>query len=98
MTALAASVPAGPVAPAPRLLMWDIDGTLVQTGGVANLAYAEAFTALTGVAWQRMPHSAGGPTGIWPPRRSPRTASPTTSRTWRSSSSGTPPRSPPAGI
>ncbi|MFK3983980.1 HAD family hydrolase [Micromonospora sp. NPDC050397] len=45
--------------PAPRLLMWDIDGTLVHTGGVAKLAYAEAFTGLTGVAWQRMPHSAG---------------------------------------
>ncbi|WP_329103311.1 haloacid dehalogenase-like hydrolase [Micromonospora sp. NBC_01699] len=51
--------PTGPLTPAPRLLMWDIDGTLVQTGGVAKLAYAEAFTALTGVAWQRMPHSAG---------------------------------------
>jgi phosphoglycolate phosphatase-like HAD superfamily hydrolase len=39
--------------------MWDIDGTLVQTGGVAKLAYAEAFTMLTGVPWQRMPHAAG---------------------------------------
>ncbi|WP_246016933.1 HAD family hydrolase [Micromonospora pisi] len=45
--------------PAPRLLMWDIDGTLVHTGGVAKLAYAEAFTALTGVAWRRMPDTAG---------------------------------------
>ncbi|WP_326556286.1 HAD family hydrolase [Micromonospora sp. NBC_01796] len=54
-----ASVPPDPVAAAPRLLMWDIDGTLVHTGAAAKLAYAEAFTALTGVAWQRMPHSAG---------------------------------------
>jgi phosphoglycolate phosphatase len=45
--------------PARRLLMWDIDGTLVHTGGVAKLAYAAAFTALTGLAWQRMPHAAG---------------------------------------
>lgn len=37
-----------------RLLMWDIDRTLLYTGGVAALAYAAAFTAVTGLPWRRM--------------------------------------------
>ncbi|MEV1288849.1 HAD hydrolase-like protein [Micromonospora sp. NPDC049679] len=45
--------------PARRLLMWDIDWTLVHTGGVAKLAYAEAFTKVTGVAWRQMPYPGG---------------------------------------
>lgn len=39
--------------------MWDIDHTLLAAGGVAALAYAPAFTAVTGVAWQRMAYPAG---------------------------------------
>jgi len=39
--------------------MWDIDNTLLAPGGVATLAYAPAFTQVTGVAWQRMAHPAG---------------------------------------
>lgn len=42
-----------------RLLMWDIDGTLLYSGGVSTLAYAEAFSTVTGVAWQRMPYPGG---------------------------------------
>ncbi|BCB79336.1 haloacid dehalogenase-like hydrolase [Phytohabitans flavus] len=42
-----------------RLVMWDVDHTLLAAGGVAQLAYAPAFTAVTGVAWQQMAFSAG---------------------------------------
>lgn len=35
-----------------RLVMWDIDRTLLYGGGVAARAYAAAFTAVTGVSWQ----------------------------------------------
>lgn len=42
-----------------RLVMWDIDRTLLIGGGVAVRAYASAFTAVTGVPWQRMAVTAG---------------------------------------
>jgi phosphoglycolate phosphatase len=34
-----------------RLLMWDVDRTLLVGGGVGVEAYAAAFTAVTGQAW-----------------------------------------------
>lgn len=39
--------------------MWDIDRTLLIGGRVAVAAYAAAFTAVTGVPWQRMAVTAG---------------------------------------
>ncbi|GAA4462815.1 haloacid dehalogenase-like hydrolase [Phytohabitans houttuyneae] len=39
--------------------MWDVDHTLLAAGGVARLAYAPAFTAVTGVVWREMAHPAG---------------------------------------
>jgi phosphoglycolate phosphatase len=42
-----------------RLVMWDVDRTLLNAGGVAQLAYAPAFTAVTGVAWRQMAFAAG---------------------------------------
>jgi phosphoglycolate phosphatase len=44
---------------ATRLVMWDVDRTLLNAGGVAQLAYAPAFTAVTGVAWRDMAFAAG---------------------------------------
>ncbi len=43
----------------PRLVMWDIDRTLLHVREVAAQAYAAAFTAVTGLAWQRMAVAAG---------------------------------------
>ena len=56
--------PAGRAVTAParrvkRLVMWDIDRTLLIGGGVALRAYATAFTAVTGVPWQAMAVTAG---------------------------------------
>ena len=34
-----------------RLLLWDVDRTLLSGGGVGVEAYRAAFTAVTGVAW-----------------------------------------------
>lgn len=45
--------------PAKRLVMWDIDRTLLIGGGAGVAAYATAFTAVTGVPWQRMSVTAG---------------------------------------
>lgn len=42
-----------------RLVMWDIDRTLLIGGGAMVRAYATAFTAVTGVPWQRMAVTAG---------------------------------------
>jgi phosphoglycolate phosphatase len=42
-----------------RLVMWDIDRTLLVGGGAAVQAYATAFTAVTGVPWQQMSVTAG---------------------------------------
>jgi phosphoglycolate phosphatase-like HAD superfamily hydrolase len=42
-----------------RLLMWDVDLTLLHSGGVAREAYAEAFTAMTGVPPAALPAFAG---------------------------------------
>ncbi len=39
--------------------MWDIDRTLLIGGRVAVAAWATAFTAVTGVPWQRMTVTAG---------------------------------------
>ncbi|MEV6306682.1 HAD family hydrolase [Actinoplanes sp. NPDC051861] len=38
-----------------RLVMWDIDYTLLRGGGVAARAWKAAFTEVTGVAWQDTP-------------------------------------------
>src|ERR1051325_4463332 len=38
-----------------RLVMWDIDGTLLRGGGVAAQAWKAAFTEVTGVPWRAMP-------------------------------------------
>ena len=43
--------------------MWDIDYTLLRSGGVAALAWKEAFTEVTGVAWRATP-SFGGRTDL----------------------------------
>lgn len=40
-------------------MMWDVDHTLLAAGGVAQLAYGPAFTAVTGVAWREMAYPAG---------------------------------------
>lgn len=45
--------------PPPRLIMWDIDRTLIHGGGVGVQAYAAAFTAVTGLAWQDVLIAAG---------------------------------------
>jgi phosphoglycolate phosphatase-like HAD superfamily hydrolase len=34
----------------PLLVLWDVDGTLIDNGGVSKLAYARGFEALTGRA------------------------------------------------
>lgn len=39
--------------------MWDIDRTLLHAGGVAQLAYEAAFTAVTGLTWKQMAVAAG---------------------------------------
>jgi phosphoglycolate phosphatase len=46
------SVPAGPLR---RLVMWDIDRTLLNGGGVAGRAWKAAFTEVTGIAWRDTP-------------------------------------------
>jgi phosphoglycolate phosphatase len=38
-----------------RLVMWDIDYTLLRGGGVAARAWRTAFTEVTGVAWRETP-------------------------------------------
>ena len=38
-----------------RLVMWDVDYTLLRGGGVAGRAWRAAFTELTGVAWRATP-------------------------------------------
>ncbi|MEU8817781.1 HAD family hydrolase [Actinoplanes sp. NPDC048796] len=38
-----------------RLVMWDIDYTLLRGGGVAATAWKAAFTELTGVPWRETP-------------------------------------------
>ncbi|WP_233625248.1 HAD family hydrolase [Actinoplanes sp. ATCC 53533] len=42
-----------------RLIMWDIDYTLLRGGGVAAQAWKAAFTELTGVAWRATPNFGG---------------------------------------
>ncbi|GAA3961150.1 HAD family hydrolase [Actinoplanes auranticolor] len=42
-----------------RLVMWDIDYTLLRGGGVAARAWKAAFTELTGVAWRATPNFGG---------------------------------------
>ncbi|MEV0733075.1 haloacid dehalogenase-like hydrolase [Polymorphospora sp. NPDC050346] len=43
----------------PRLIMWDIDRTLIHAGRIAVQAYATAFTAVTGLAWREATVFAG---------------------------------------
>ncbi|HET6531120.1 MAG TPA: haloacid dehalogenase-like hydrolase [Actinoplanes sp.] len=42
-----------------RLVMWDIDYTLLSGGGVAARAWQAAFVALTGVPWRQTPDFGG---------------------------------------
>ena len=42
-----------------RLVMWDIDYTLLRGGDVAIEAWKTAFTELTGVAWRQTPKFGG---------------------------------------
>jgi phosphoglycolate phosphatase len=42
-----------------RLIMWDIDHTLLRGGGVTTMAWQAAFTAVTGVAWRETPNFGG---------------------------------------
>jgi phosphoglycolate phosphatase len=42
-----------------RLVMWDIDHTLLRGGGVAARAWQRAFTELTGLEWRATPVFAG---------------------------------------
>jgi phosphoglycolate phosphatase len=43
----------------PRLVLWDIDHTLIETGGVGSQVYAEAFAKVTGRELTKMPQLAG---------------------------------------
>ncbi len=45
-----------------RLVMWDVDQTLLRTGEVVRLAYGAAFTAATGLPYLRTPASLAGRT------------------------------------
>jgi phosphoglycolate phosphatase len=42
-----------------RLVLWDIDHTLIETRGVGSLVYAEAFAKVTGRPMEKMPELAG---------------------------------------
>jgi phosphoglycolate phosphatase len=42
-----------------RLVLWDIDHTLIETRGVGGKIYAEAFAEVTGHALEKMPELAG---------------------------------------
>ena len=43
----------------PRLVLWDIDHTLIETGGIGSQVYAEAFEKVTGRQLDTMPELAG---------------------------------------
>jgi len=43
----------------PRLVLWDIDHTLIETRGVGGQVYAEAFAKVTGHQFDKMPELAG---------------------------------------
>jgi phosphoglycolate phosphatase-like HAD superfamily hydrolase len=46
--------------PAPtRLVLWDVDHTLIATGGVGRVAFAEAFHAATGLPLREMADPSG---------------------------------------
>ncbi len=42
-----------------RLVLWDIDHTLIETRGVGGQVYAEAFAKVTGHQFDKMPELAG---------------------------------------
>jgi phosphoglycolate phosphatase len=42
-----------------RLVLWDIDHTLIESGGVGRQVYAEAFAKVTGRQLETMPELAG---------------------------------------
>jgi phosphoglycolate phosphatase len=42
-----------------RLVLWDIDHTLIETRGVGSRVYAEAFAKVTGRPLEKMPELAG---------------------------------------
>ena len=45
--------------PVKRLIMWDVDYTLLRGGGVAARAWKAAFTELTGLDWKATPIFSG---------------------------------------
>jgi phosphoglycolate phosphatase len=47
------------VSDARRLVMWDVDYTLLRGGGVAARAWQAAFVEVTGVPWRATPHFGG---------------------------------------
>lgn len=48
-----------PAQPSSRLVLWDIDKTLVDIGSISREIYAAAFKAVTGLELERMPDMAG---------------------------------------
>ena len=42
-----------------RLVMWDVDYTLLRGGGVAAQAWRSAFVEVTGIAWRQTPDFGG---------------------------------------
>jgi phosphoglycolate phosphatase len=42
-----------------RLVLWDIDHTLIETRGIGGQVYAEAFAKVTGRPLEKMPELAG---------------------------------------
>jgi phosphoglycolate phosphatase len=42
-----------------RLVLWDIDHTLIETSGVGGQVYAEAFAKVTGHPLEKVPELAG---------------------------------------
>ena len=42
-----------------RLVLWDIDHTLIETRGIGTQVYAEAFAKVTGRTLDKMPELAG---------------------------------------
>lgn len=43
----------------PRLILWDVDGTLVDSGGIGRAVYEEAFRAVTGRPLEHLVDMAG---------------------------------------
>jgi phosphoglycolate phosphatase len=59
---VSASFPQMPVPSDPKILLWDIDGTLVRTPGVGVKAFARALETVTGLPMARVAYDFGGKT------------------------------------